>query len=158
MVIYLHIGRSLYLESYLYNANLWLSGFYIMILLMLIAFLGYLLIWGMMSYWGCTVIINLLTIIPCLIECICGGFYVCNSTLKRMYIIHIILGNLMITVFIIHLYYLHGQSSSCILGYGSNNVMYSLMRSIMLKDNYGYQICLCIMCLQMNCSMLVISH
>ena len=80
MVIYLHIGRSLYVVGYMYNANLWLSGFYIMILLMLIAFLGYILIWGMLSYWGCTVITNLLTIIPCLIECICGGFYVCNPT------------------------------------------------------------------------------
>jgi ubiquinol-cytochrome c reductase cytochrome b subunit len=158
MVMYLHIGRSLYVVGYVYNVNLWLSGFCIMVLLMLIAFLGYILVWGMLSYWGCTVITNLLTVVPCLIECICGGFYVCNPTLKRMSVVHIILGILMITVFIIHLYYLHGQSSTCPLGYGSNIVMSSLKRIIMLKDNYGYQVCLLLIAVQVNCGMLVVSH
>ena len=68
VILYLHIGRSLFIGSFMYNANLWLSGLCIMIFLMLIAFLGYLLIWGMMSYWGGTVLTNLLFLIPCLIE------------------------------------------------------------------------------------------
>jgi ubiquinol-cytochrome c reductase cytochrome b subunit len=158
MVMYLHIGRSLYVVGYVYNVNLWLSGFCIMVLLMLIAFLGYILVWGMLSYWGCTVITNLLTVVPCLIERVCGGFYVCNPTLKRMSVVHMILGILMIAVFIIHLYYLHGQSSTCPLGYGSNIVMSSLKRIIMLKDNYGYQVCLLLIAVQVNCGMLVVSH
>ena len=60
VVMYLHIGRSLYIGSFMYNANLWLSGVYSLIFIMLIAFLGYILIWGMMSYWGGTVISNVL--------------------------------------------------------------------------------------------------
>ena len=60
----------------MYNANLWLSGLCIIIFLILEAFLGYVLIWGMMSYWGVTVITNLTNLIPNAIECICGGFYV----------------------------------------------------------------------------------
>jgi ubiquinol-cytochrome c reductase cytochrome b subunit len=80
-----------------------------MILLILEAFLGYVLVWGMMSYWGVTVITNLASLIPNAIECICGGFYVSNYTLKRFFILHVSLGALLIALFIIHLYYLHHQ-------------------------------------------------
>lgn len=134
VLVYLHIGRSLYIATYILNANLWLSGLSIMIFLMLIAFLGYVLIWGMMSYWGGTVITNLLSLIPSLIECICGGFYVSNPTLKRFFIFHIILAFLILALFIIHLYYLHGQSSNCPLGYTTNNLCLSLMKVILIKD------------------------
>lgn len=140
IVLYLHIGRSLYIVTYILNGNLWLSGLSIMIFLMLIAFLGYLLIWGMMSYWGGTVITNLLSLIPCLIECICGGFYVSNPTLKRFFIFHIILAFLILALFIIHLYYLHGQSSTCPLGYTTNNLCLSLIKVILIKDSLGYQV------------------
>ena len=109
VVMYLHIGRSLYIGSFMYNANLWLSGLCLMIFLMLIAFLGYVLIWGMMSYWAGTVITNLLSLIPCLIECICGGFCVSNPTNKRFFIFHIIIAFNILALFIIHLYYLHSQ-------------------------------------------------
>ena len=118
----------------MYNANLWLSGLCLMIFLMLKAFLGYVLIWGMMSYWAGTVITNLLSLIPCLIECICGGFYVSNPSLQRFLLFHIILGFLIIALFIIHLYYLHGQSSTCPLGYTTNNLYLSLIRIILVKD------------------------
>jgi ubiquinol-cytochrome c reductase cytochrome b subunit len=136
MVMYLHISRSLYIGCYMYNANLWLSGLCKMIFLMFVAFLGYVLVWGMMSYWGGTVITNLLSLIPCLIECICGGFYVSNPTLKRFFVFHIFLAFHILALFIIHLYYLHGQSSSCPLGYTSNNLCLSLMNIILVKDCY----------------------
>lgn len=134
VVMYFHIGRSLYIGTFMYNANLWLSGLYSWIFIMLIAFLGYILIWGMMSYWGGTVISNLLSLIPCLIECICGGFYVSNPSLQRFLLFHIILAFLIIALFIIHLYYLHGQSSTCPLGYTTNNLYLSLIRIILVKD------------------------
>lgn len=59
-VMYIHVGRSLYIGTYITNGNLWLSGLSIMYVLMLVAYLGYILVWGMMSYWGGTVITNLL--------------------------------------------------------------------------------------------------
>ena len=57
---------------------------------MAIAFIGYVLPWGQMSFWGATVITNLLSPFPCLIEWICGGFYISNPTLKRFFIFHFI--------------------------------------------------------------------
>jgi ubiquinol-cytochrome c reductase cytochrome b subunit len=109
VVMYLHISRSLYIGSFLYNGKLWLSGVCLMIFLMLVAFLGYVLVWGQMSYWGSTVITNLWIWIPCLVECICGGFYVSNPTLQRFFVFHIIVAFLICALIIIHLYYLHGQ-------------------------------------------------
>ena len=125
---------------------------------MLIAFLGYVLIWGMMSYWGGTVITNLLSLIPCLIECICGGFYVSNPTLKRFFIFHIILAYLMSALFIIHLYYLHGQWSTCPLGYSTSNLCISLIKVILVKDCYGYQLGLCIYTFQLFLGIYNICH
>jgi quinol-cytochrome oxidoreductase complex cytochrome b subunit len=157
-VMYLHIGRSLYIGSFMYNTNLWLSGLCSLIFLMLIAFLGYVLIWGMMSYWGGTVITNLLSLIPCLIECICGGFYVSNPTLKRFFIFHIIIAFLILALFIIHLYYLHGQSSTCPLGYTTNNLCLSLIRVILIKDCYGYHLMMCIYTFQLILGIYNICH
>jgi ubiquinol-cytochrome c reductase cytochrome b subunit len=149
VVMYLHIGRSLYYGTSIYNVNLWLSGFYIMVFLMLVAFIGYVLVWGMMSYWGCTVISNLLSLMPCLIEYICGGFYIFNPTLKRFFVFHVIVAFLIVALFIIHLYYLHGHTSTCPLGYTTNNKYLSLIRVILIKDYYGYQAMMCISMLQL---------
>merc|ERR1712074_179302 len=82
IVLFIHIGRGLYYGSYYYNSNSWFSGIIIFIILMAIAFIGYVLPWGQMSFWGATVITNLLSPFPCLIEWICGGFYISNPTLK----------------------------------------------------------------------------
>jgi ubiquinol-cytochrome c reductase cytochrome b subunit len=143
VVMYLHIGRSLYIGSFMYNANLWTSGFSIIVILMMVAFLGYVLVWGMMSYWGGTVITNLIFLIPCLIECICGGFYVSNPTLKRFLIFHMILAFLIIALIFIHLYYLHGQSSTTPLGYITNNNTIALRKVLLIKDYLSYQLIMC---------------
>lgn len=63
-VMYFHIGRGLYVNSSIYNTNLWLSGIVLFIFLMVIAFLGYVLTWGQMSFWGGTVITNLFSSVP----------------------------------------------------------------------------------------------
>merc|ERR1712062_616536 len=71
LFVFLHIGRSLFYGSFFYNPNTWFSGILILLLLMGIAFLGYVLPFGQMSFWGATVITNLLSPFPCLIEWVC---------------------------------------------------------------------------------------
>merc|ERR1712093_812679 len=68
LVLFLHIGRGIYYASYYYNPNTWFSGIVLFLLLMATAFMGYVLPWGQMSFWGATVITNLLSPFPCLIE------------------------------------------------------------------------------------------
>merc|ERR1712122_153987 len=121
LFVFLHIGRSLFYGSFFYNPNTWFSGILILLLLMGIAFLGYVLPFGQMSFWGATVITNLLSPFPCLIEWICGGFYISNPTLKRFFIFHFILPFIVCRFVIIHFYYLHYLSSNNSLGYNINN-------------------------------------
>merc|ERR1712151_1282292 len=115
--MYFHIGRGLYISSYVYKVNLWLSGVVLFIFLMAISFLGYVLAWGQMSFWGGTVITNLFSSVPCLIEVIIGGFYVSNPTLIRFFIFHFILPLTCYGFIMFHFYYLHYVSSSNPLSY-----------------------------------------
>merc|ERR1711991_546860 len=72
-------------------ANTWFSGILLLLFLMAIAFLGYVLPFGQMSFWGATVITNLLSPFPCLIEWVCGGYCVHSPTLKRFFLFHFVL-------------------------------------------------------------------
>ena len=86
--LFLHLGRGISYGSYFYNPNTWFSGILIFFFLMATAFMGYVLPFGQMSFWGATVITNLLSPFPSLIECVCGGHYVYNPTLKRFFLFH----------------------------------------------------------------------
>merc|ERR1711966_298496 len=88
---YIHLVRSLYYSSYLYNPNTFLSGIVIFLFLMAISFMGYVLPFGQMSFWGATVITNLLSPFPNVVEYLSGGFSISNSTTKRFFIFHFIL-------------------------------------------------------------------
>merc|ERR1711992_468380 len=90
LFLLLHLGRGIFFSSYFYNPNTWFSGIVLLFLLMAIAFMGYVLPFGQMSFWGATVITNLLSIFPSLIEWICGGYSVHSPTLKRFFIFHFI--------------------------------------------------------------------
>jgi quinol-cytochrome oxidoreductase complex cytochrome b subunit len=79
---------------------------------MAIAFMGYVLPFGQMSFWGATVITNLLSPFPSLIEWLCGGHYVYNPTLKRFFLFHFLFPFLLCALIIIHLFYLHFLSSN----------------------------------------------
>merc|ERR1711981_1401215 len=79
---------------------------------MAIAFMGYVLPFGQMSFWGATVITNLLSPFPCLVEWICGGYCVHNPTLKRFFVFHFQLPFLLCGFVILHLFYLHFHSSN----------------------------------------------
>merc|ERR1711974_130780 len=76
LIIFLHLGRALVYGSYFYNPNTWFSGILLLFFLMVIAFMGYVLPFGQMSFWGATVITNLLSPFPSLVEWICGGYCV----------------------------------------------------------------------------------
>ena len=136
IVLFIHIGRGLYYGSYYYNSNSWFSGIIIFIILMAIAFIGYVLPWGQISFWGATVITNLLSPFPCLIVWICGGFYISNPTLKRFLIFHFILPFILCGFIIIHFYYLHYLSSNNSLGYNINNKIL-FFPFIFIKDIFG---------------------
>merc|ERR1712151_889886 len=85
------------------------------------AFLGYVLPFGQMSFWGATVITNLLSPFPCLIEWICGGYCVSSPTLKRFFIFHFVLPFILCGFLIIHLFHLHFHSSNNPLKLNTNN-------------------------------------
>ena len=112
IILFIHIGRAIYYGSYFYNPNTWFSGIILFLLLMATAFMGYVLPWGQMSFWGATVITNLLSPFPCLIEWVCGGHYVYNPTLKRFFLSHFQFPFLLCGFRILHLFYLHFHSST----------------------------------------------
>jgi len=117
--IYLHIGRGLYYNSFILSFT-WLTGVLIFLITILTAFLGYVLPWGQISYWGATVITNLLSAVPylgqILVEWIWGGFSVNNATLGRFFSLHYLFPFIIIFLVIIHLVFLHEQKSSNPLG------------------------------------------
>lgn len=121
--IYIHIGRGLYYLSYKLKIT-WLIGTTIFIISIATAFLGYVLPWGQISFWGATVITNLISTIPyigfLIIEWIWGGFSINNATLNRFYSLHFILPFILIIFILLHLYNLHTTGSSNPLGTSIN--------------------------------------
>merc|ERR1712093_191737 len=99
------------------TARLFFSSFF----LMGIAFMGYVLPFGQMSFWGATVITNLLSPFPSLIEWLCGGYCVYSPTLKRFFLFHFILPFLLCGFTVLHLFYLHFHSSNNPLRLNTNN-------------------------------------
>jgi quinol-cytochrome oxidoreductase complex cytochrome b subunit len=115
--IYLHIAKGIFFRSYTFDRRkTWWTGIAIFVLMMATAFLGYILPWGQMSYWGATVITKLLTAIPFIGNSLCiwvwGGYSVDNPTLTRFYSLHFILPILTIGVIALHLLSLHRNTST----------------------------------------------
>nr|YP_009454213.1 cytochrome b [Gynaephora ruoergensis]ATY48729.1 cytochrome b [Gynaephora ruoergensis] len=121
--IYMHIGRNIYYESFNLKYT-WMIGMIILFLLMATAFMGYVLPWGQMSFWGATVITNLLSAIPylgkMLVNWIWGGFAVNNATLTRFYTFHFLFPFIILMMTFIHLLFLHQKGSNNPLGLNSN--------------------------------------
>nr|AAR00702.1 cytochrome b [Nandus oxyrhynchus] len=121
--IYLHIGRGLYYGSYLYKET-WNIGVVLLLLVMMTAFVGYVLPWGQMSFWGATVITNLLSAVPyvgnALVQWIWGGFSVDNATLTRFFAFHFLFPFIIAALTIIHLLFLHETGSNNPIGLNSN--------------------------------------
>nr|AFO85190.1 cytochrome b [Camaroptera chloronota] len=121
--IYLHIGRGFYYGSYL-NKETWNVGVVLLLALMATAFVGYVLPWGQMSFWGATVITNLFSAIPyigqTLVEWAWGGFSVDNPTLTRFFAIHFLLPFIIAGLTLVHLTLLHESGSNNPLGIPSD--------------------------------------
>nr|USH57552.1 cytochrome b [Ninguta schrenckii] len=139
--IYIHIGRGIYYESF----NLfytWMIGVIILFLLMATAFMGYVLPWGQMSFWGATVITNLLSAIPylgtLLVNWIWGGFAVDNATLTRFYTFHFLLPFILLMMAMIHLLFLHQTGSNNPLGINSNLDKIPFHPFFTFKDLIGF--------------------
>src|SRR6202140_2650585 len=121
IVVYLHIFRGLYYGSYKAPRELlWLLGILILILMMATAFMGYVLPWGQMSFWGATVITNLFSAIPLvgdyIVTWLWGGYAVDNATLNRFYSLHYLLPFVIVGVVVLHIIALHRFGSNNPLG------------------------------------------
>ncbi len=121
IVVYIHIFRGLYYGSYKAPRELlWILGVLILLLMMATAFMGYVLPWGQMSFWGATVITNLFSAIPWIGDSIVvwlwGGFSVDNPTLSRFFALHYLMPFLIVGVVILHIIALHRFGSNNPLG------------------------------------------
>ena len=121
IVVYIHILRGLYYGSYKAPREiLWFLGLIIFLLMMATAFMGYVLPWGQMSFWGATVITNLFSAIPIVGEPIVtwlwGGFAVDNPTLNRFFSLHYLLPFVIVGIVILHVLALHQHGSNNPLG------------------------------------------
>lgn len=139
--IYTHIGRGLYYSSFKLTKT-WMIGVSIYILSIAAAFLGYVLPWGQISFWGATVITNLISTIPyignIIVQWVWGGFSVNNATLNRFYSIHFIIPFMILFIVIIHLFFLHQSGSSNPLGLNRNLNKIYFHPYFTLKDIFGF--------------------
>nr|YP_009491833.2 cytochrome b [Dosinia troscheli]AWI68003.2 cytochrome b [Dosinia troscheli] len=140
MCIYLHIGRGIFYHSF-FMKHTWLVGCSILILLMAIAFTGYVLPWGQMSFWGATVITNLFSAIPyigpSLVEWMWGGFCVGDATLKRFFVFHFLGPFLLFVLVGLHIVFLHDTGSGNPLGVESDAEAIPFHSYYLLKDLVG---------------------
>nr|QUG10616.1 cytochrome b [Hydroides norvegica] len=139
--MYAHILRGLYYDSYDRTPKVWYSGAMLYVLCMAISFLGYVLPWGQMSYWGATVITNLFSVIPWvgsdIVRLAWGGYSVGDATLNRFYSFHFILPFLMLVVMGGHLSLLHEFGSSNPLGLDSRSAMVPFYPHYLYSDMMG---------------------
>lgn len=142
IVVYVHIFRGLYYGSYITpREKIWCSGVIIFILMMATAFMGYVLPWGQMSFWGATVITNLFSAIPLIgkdiVDWLWGGFAVDNPTLNRFFSLHFTLPFVIAGAVIIHLALLHEVGSNNPLGLTIKTENIPFYPYFYVKDLFG---------------------
>nr|WLK25957.1 cytochrome b [Raeta sp.] len=141
LCVYIHIGRGIYYHSF-FLKHTWWVGCSMLLLLMGVAFSGYVLPWGQMSYWGATVILNLASAIPFvgseLVEWIWGGFSVGDPTLKRLFVFHFLSPFALGGLAVVHLIYLHETGSGNPLGIDASGDAIPFHSSYSLKDLLGF--------------------
>ena len=143
IVVYCHIFRGLYYGSYIHPRQLlWCSGVLMFILMMATAFMGYVLPWGQMSFWGATVITSLFTAIQfignVIVDWLWGGFTVGNATLNRFFSLHFFLPFALAGLSIIHLALLHKDGSNNPLGVDSHVDKISFYPYFFVKDLFAF--------------------
>jgi ubiquinol-cytochrome c reductase cytochrome b subunit len=143
LVVYIHIARGLYYGSYMTpREHILASGLVILILMMATDFIGYVLPWGQMSFWGATVITNLFSAIPLIgdsiVQWLWGGFSVDNATLNRFYSLHYLLPFLIAGLVIAHLVLLHTNGNTNPLGIESKTDTVPFYPYLYVKDLFGF--------------------
>lgn len=152
IVVYCHIFRGLYYGSYMAPRQLlWCSGVIIFILMMATAFMGYVLPWGQMSFWGATVITNLFSAIPYIgkpfTQWLWGGFTVSNATLNRFFSLHFFLPFVIAALSVVHLALLHRDGSNNPLGIDSNVDKIPFYPYFFIKDLFSFFLFLFFFCI-----------
>ena len=143
IVVYAHMVRGLYYGSYMHPRQmLWCSGVVIFLLMMATAFMGYVLPWGQMSYWGASVITRMVTIVPkvgqYIAEWFWGGFTIKNPTLRRFFILHFTFPFIIVGFTFLHLTLLHKHGSNNPLGVDSNIDKIPFYPYFFLKDLFAF--------------------
>lgn len=143
--LYLHVGRGIYYGSYIYILT-WFSGILLLLLTIGAAFIGYVLPWGQISFWGATVITNLLSAIPyvgdIVVQWVWGGFAVDNATLNRFFTFHFLIPFIIAAVVAIHLLFLHQTGSNNPLGVKSDVDKIPFHPYFTIKDLLGFLVIL----------------
>nr|Q9GBY4.1 RecName: Full=Cytochrome b; AltName: Full=Complex III subunit 3; AltName: Full=Complex III subunit III; AltName: Full=Cytochrome b-c1 complex subunit 3; AltName: Full=Ubiquinol-cytochrome-c reductase complex cytochrome b subunit [Ochotona erythrotis]AAG00194.1 cytochrome b [Ochotona erythrotis]QIJ99052.1 cytochrome b [Ochotona erythrotis] len=139
--LFLHVGRGIYYGSYTYSET-WNIGILLLFATMATAFMGYVLPWGQMSFWGATVITNLLSAIPYigtdLVQWIWGGFSVDKATLTRFFAFHFILPFIIAALVMVHLLFLHETGSNNPTGIISDSDKIPFHPYYTIKDTLGF--------------------
>nr|URX53510.1 cytochrome b [Longicaputermes sinaicus]URX53536.1 cytochrome b [Longicaputermes sinaicus]URX53562.1 cytochrome b [Longicaputermes sinaicus] len=139
--IYMHIGRNMYYGSYKL-VHTWSIGVVILFVTMATAFMGYVLPWGQMSFWGATVITNLLSAVPYLgtdlVQWVWGGFAVDNATLNRFFTLHFLMPFVIAALVLIHLLFLHQTGSNNPMGVKSDTDKVPFHPYFTTKDIFGF--------------------
>nr|AFA46436.1 cytochrome b [Miopithecus ogouensis] len=146
--LFLHMGRNLYYGSFLLLKT-WNTGIMLLLTTMTTAFMGYVLPWGQMSFWGATVITNLLSAIPYigtdLVQWVWGGYAIDNPTLTRFFTLHFILPFIIAALTTVHLLFLHETGSNNPCGISSNPDKITFHPYYTIKDILGLAILLLIL-------------
>lgn len=142
IVVYIHVFRGLYYGSYLEpREGLWIVGVIILLLMILTAFMGYVLPWGQMSFWGATVITNLVSAIPKIggeiVVWLWGGYSINNATLNRFFSLHYLFPFIILGLVIIHLILLHMDGSNNPVGIQFKRDLIPFYPYYIIKDLYG---------------------
>ena len=149
IVVYCHILRGLYFGSYIQpRGPLWMSGVLLLILMMATAFIGYVLPWGQMSFWGVTVITNFFSAKPyvkkSIVEWLWKGFSIVNPTLNRFFSFHYLFPFIIAGVSILHLSLLHIDGSNNPLGIKSTSNKINFYPYFYVKDLFAFFILICL--------------
>lgn len=141
IILYIHVARGMYYGSFNFHVT-WSVGVILLFLTMGTAFLGYVLPWGQMSFWGATVITNLASAIPVIggeiVLWLWGGFAVRNATLTRFFTFHFLFPFLIAALSMVHLLFLHSTGSSNPLGVNSNLDKTPFHPYFTFKDLFGF--------------------
>lgn len=143
IVVYIHIGRGLYYGSYTEPRTfVWILGVIILLLMMATAFMGYVLPWGQMSFWGATVITNLFSAFPLvgnkIVTLLWGGFSVDNATLNRFFSLHYLMPFAIAGAVIVHIAAVHSDGSNNPLGITSTTDKISFFPYFFIKDTLSF--------------------